>query len=374
MAGIVSYHARHSPKQSGIAQDIRRRIMSGEYPPGAQLPSVARLQERYGVTPLTVRRAVGYLSEHGFLFTKARAGIYVSPDPPCLSNFGFVRPFLSAPSQFVTAVENELRMLCDAGLSPSGIRRRFSVFEEVDCSSQQAEHHHRELVSAVEGGTVAGLFFYRAPYRFSGTAVLRNPTMPRVTMGEEPMPGMIVVSLLPGFYGHCLKYLAARGRRRVAIITIANREDGFVQERITEVRAHGLTTHRRWVQGVSPDVLRWATNVAELLLDSGGANRPDAIIIDDDNLVPAATAGIAAAGVRVPDDLDVVAHTNFPWPTPSAVPVARLGTDVRRLIRAVVNLIERQRAGKDVPDIVELPTCSEAEVLPPGTDGNCTVV
>ena len=43
----------------------------------------------------------------------------------------------------------------------------------------------------------------------------------------------------------------------------------------------------------------------------------------DDNLVPDATAVVASVGLRVPDDLLVIVHTNFPYPTPAAVPACR---------------------------------------------------
>jgi len=45
--------------------------------------------------------------------------------------------------------------------------------------------------------------------------------------------------------------------------------------------------------------------------------RPDALVVADDNLVTCATQGIAASGVQVPGELDVVAHCNFPHPLPA---------------------------------------------------------
>ena len=51
----------------------------------------------------------------------------------------------------------------------------------------------------------------------------------------------------------------------------------------------------------------------------------------DDNLVPDATAGLVAADVRVPYDIEVVAHANLPHSTPSAVPARRIGFNVRQL-------------------------------------------
>ena len=58
------------------------------------------------------------------------------------------------------------------------------------------------------------------------------------------------------------------------------------------------------------------------MLHGPAHDRPDALVITDDNLVPAATAGVLAAGRRVPADLEVVAHANFPHVTPSAVPAS----------------------------------------------------
>jgi len=77
--------------------------------------------------------------------------------------------------------------------------------------------------------------------------------------------------------------------------------------------------------------------------------------------VPFATAGIAELGVRVPGDLMVVAHTNFPYPTYSAVPAVRLGVDIRQLMNTVIDLLERKQRGEDVPDEIFLPSKTEAE-------------
>ena len=65
--------------------------------------------------------------------------------------------------------------------------------------------------------------------------------------------------------------------------------------------------HRaHWLQVVNANDARWASNVAQLLLHNKQSDRPDALIIDDDNLVEDASAGIIASGMRVGQDLDVV--------------------------------------------------------------------
>ena len=84
----------------------------------------------------------------------------------------------------------------------------------------------------------------------------------------------------------------------------------------------------------------------------GQRDRPDALIISDDNLVEHATAGIVAAGIGVPGDCAIVAHCNFPWPTPSALPMRRLGYDAREVIRVALESIDRQRRGEPAGTLV----------------------
>ena len=66
--------------------------------------------------------------------------------------------------------------------------------------------------------------------------------------------------------------------------------------------------------------------------------------------------------MRVPDDCEVVAHCNFPWPTPSVLPVRRLGYDARRLLEEGIAAIDRQRAGGATDEMVTVPAQFEDEV------------
>ena len=71
-----------------------------------------------------------------------------------------------------------------------------------------------------------------------------------------------------------------------------------------------------------------------------------------------------AAGVKVPEELDVVAHCNFPCPTPSAVPAKRIGYNIRRALDMCIDcidLITRRQIGERVPDLISLPACTEDE-------------
>ena len=69
------------------------------------------------------------------------------------------------------------------------------------------------------------------------------------------------------------------------------------------------------------------------------------------------------AGVKVPDELEVVAHCNFPWSTPSSIPVHRLGFDAREVLRAALNCIDAMGRRELVPSVTHIPARFENESI-----------
>lgn len=71
------------PEYLRIAADLRRRISSGEWGPGDQIPTIPALEVEYGnVSPTTIRNALRLLANEGLIETRARAGTRVRPRPP----------------------------------------------------------------------------------------------------------------------------------------------------------------------------------------------------------------------------------------------------------------------------------------------------
>jgi DNA-binding transcriptional regulator YhcF (GntR family) len=65
-------------RYTDIADALRTRIQSGEFPVGSQLPSIAALQDEYNVRGLnTIRAAQQLLSEEGMVETRQGVGAFV---------------------------------------------------------------------------------------------------------------------------------------------------------------------------------------------------------------------------------------------------------------------------------------------------------
>ncbi|WP_410768871.1 GntR family transcriptional regulator [Fontibacillus sp. BL9] len=66
------------PKYQVILDDIKSKILSGDYNIGEQIPTESALQSLYEVSRQTVRKAILELSNEGFLRSEKGSGTYVS--------------------------------------------------------------------------------------------------------------------------------------------------------------------------------------------------------------------------------------------------------------------------------------------------------
>ena len=66
------------PPYRQIAEILKRRILSGQYPPDSRIPTESELVEAYEVARTTARRAVGALRDEGLVYTVPQRGTYVA--------------------------------------------------------------------------------------------------------------------------------------------------------------------------------------------------------------------------------------------------------------------------------------------------------
>ncbi|MDR2442003.1 MAG: GntR family transcriptional regulator [Deltaproteobacteria bacterium] len=67
-----------TPAYLQLSQIIKKIIASGEFPPGAKLPSEAAIGRHYGLSTMTVRQAIGVVADQGLLRRIQGSGTYVA--------------------------------------------------------------------------------------------------------------------------------------------------------------------------------------------------------------------------------------------------------------------------------------------------------
>lgn len=69
----------YEPAYAQLVRILLRQIATGTFRPGDRLPSEAQLCERYGVSPMTVRRVINILADQGVVIAEQGRGTFVKP-------------------------------------------------------------------------------------------------------------------------------------------------------------------------------------------------------------------------------------------------------------------------------------------------------
>lgn len=345
-----------------IVRALRKNILNGRWRPGAQLPPRLELMRSLKTTPPTLHHAVHRLVDDGFLRTAMGSGTFVADLPPHLNRYAVVFVFdPAAPFHeehwsryFQAMTQAAVRFQQETG-------KRMMMFHGIDWHTDSEDR--ARLIDAIERECLAGIIFTNNPFALENTPILEAPGIPRVAMMSvegHSHPNVNILAFDGGMWvDKALDHLAAQGRRRVAILDFGMGPDFEARFR-AGLASRGMTSHRRWRQFVSLRNPEGASHAVELLMND--RERPDALLVEDDNFVEQAAAGLAAAGIKTPDDVSIVGHANFPVPPAKVLPVRLLGYDANLFMRTAVELIDRQRAGEQVPGETILPALWEEEV------------
>ncbi len=90
--------ANGSPAYRAVYEDMRKKIISGDFPPGGKLPSKRSAAAEYGVSVITVEHAYALLVDEGYAEPKERSGFYASYRKKDSFPVAGVRPAVEVPA------------------------------------------------------------------------------------------------------------------------------------------------------------------------------------------------------------------------------------------------------------------------------------
>lgn len=331
-----------------IVAELRRDVLRGVLLPGGQLPVRTELLTRFGVSNATLQAAIDQLRKEGLLRVAGTRGTFVEATLPHLHDVALV----VIPGIEKTMFAKALSLAAGQLASKHGFRiREYSI---------DVTHVHRAELERLCDDTVnhrfSAMIFWGDMEALRGTPILMEPGIDRIVIegtaelraGELPKVQLDLHSARR----RAIEYLQQRGRNRIAHIGFASMiANPVVIER--QLRQWQPNLRPYWLQLIpecEPALRCVATNIVSLLMHLEGENRPDALVIHDDNLVVYAVAGLLSAGTAVPRELELVAHTNFPLLANSPLPLKRIGFDCHAIMAECIKLIEQLRAQEEVAD------------------------
>ncbi len=336
-------------KQDAIVDYVRELILHGDLGPGDRLPPRTAIEALFQVSTMTVQRAFERLVDDGFIAVSGSQGSFVAPAPPHLHRHALVFPCIAGDPRWV-----RFWALLKETAQGFSLRRpsRIAIYEGVEFD--QLAGSFVSLADDVANRRIAGIIFASDPWPLKGTAILDAPGIPRVAFSgrtaNTQVPGISLGGDGTLFFARALDHLVARGRTRIGLLTVPGLSGIHLQTYRAALAQRGLAYHSGWVQVGIQSEPQWAAHLVLAIFRGSAEERPDALIIADDNLVDHSCAGLIQLGLRVPEDLDVVAHANFPIPAPAILPVARLGYDIPGVFAQCIDLLALQRDRQRIPE------------------------
>jgi len=347
--------------QSGLViVAMRQKILGGSWEPGARIPIKPELCRQFGASDGTIQTALDRLATEGFLRSRGRLGTFVCDHPPHLSRIGLV---------FETPEYSNIWAETLAGVARQFVgdeSKQFKCYFDCSMADGMPSPGVRELEDDLVHGRLAGLVLTGSPLPLMGTEVLRRQGVARVCIGNSDLSTTRAIPTIEFASPDSLamKLFRDKGRKRLGLFTTFQHSGAQTDLTLQCANKHGLATHRRWVHYLEPHSASVGRPIAELLMSLPACDRPDAIYVNDDHLINHVALGIADSGRRVPDELDLISHVNFPTHGCSAVPVTRLGIDNDALLRTAVELLDLQLQRRQVPPVTILRHVFESELTP----------
>jgi GntR family transcriptional regulator, arabinose operon transcriptional repressor len=312
-----------TPKYRQVFEDLHSAIQAGTLRRGDRLPSEAELGKRYNTSRITVAKAIHELQLQGLVSRRPGAGTHVLSTAASANHvFGLLIPDLGRTEIF--------EPICN-GMMRSPLSRPHSLLwghSMVEFALQQKEAE--QLCHKYIAQKVSGVFF--APLEFTPEKDIVN----RRIASAFDRAGIPVVLL-----DRC--YAPYPQRSKYDLVGIDNRSAGFLitqhllqhgARRIAFVarRLSASTVHGR-IAGYREALLARGVNQQQDLVRLGDPEdpkflqtllsdcHPDAIVCANDITAARIMQGLAARGIRVPDEIRIVGIDDVKYASLLPVPL-----------------------------------------------------
>ncbi len=296
-----------------IEDGLRQAIETGFYQDGDFFPGYVELARQLGVSVIVVRRAIGRLIAAGLCHPRRGVGLRVcSKSPAWVGNVLVVTGGDVASYRYYMAnlVEHLRRRLAENRLSMTraivagiGAREDFSSLDD-------ALNRHVSLAIATDYSSGMEKRLRAAGIPYILTAPAKKSHAAGYLAGDPE-----------GATAHIVAHCVDCGVRRVLLVGLSLKDAFHVDamglksalgDRSLEARWLGIETDQS--DGTAELLLRKTVGTFSKLCEKGhlvvDGFRPDMVIFLDDYVAQGALLAMTAAGIRIPEDLQVITMAN----------------------------------------------------------------
>jgi DNA-binding LacI/PurR family transcriptional regulator len=329
------------PKYQTVLDELNRDIMTSRYAAGQKFPSEAALIKRFGVSRITVVRAVRELQQRGLIDRVAGSGTYVRNASRHSREgllFGLIIPNLGETEIF--------EPICQAIAASPDANGHALLWAHADARTASKEEQTLQLCQQCIGRSVSGVFF--APLEFSprGAEVnqrimrmLKAANIPVVLLDRRPDDTTKGErSDLVGIDNHRAGYLATEhllslGAKRVAFLRYDN------QAPTVKMRLRGYRDAISvWTGTAAHDHVFAATAEGPLELRAA-ALESDAFVCANDRIAGRLMHFLLGRGMRIPQDVRIAGIDDVNYAALLPVPLTTIRQPCRDIGEAALRVM-----------------------------------
>ena len=313
---------------------------------GDALPSVEALCAQYAVSVNTMMAALVVLDREGWVERRHGSGIFATRrvEQPCVGLYSELDLLNRRSSVFFREVPHALWSF----FARNGVQTEFYM-GHTQPGEDPAEPTCRRFFTDVESGSLDGVVVVSAPQSEAWSERFRACPVPLVNGAMEASAGLNQNAVRAG-----VQRLAEQGCRRLALVVWGPE---LYKAAFTEAaQAARLETREGWIRsGVHPGLVGGGWEEFREVW-SAYREKPDGLLVLDDGLFEDVKMAIRDMGIRVPDQLRVVAHANKGFHLEHPFPVTLLECDPVAFAEGLGTLLlQRMRPAPSLKSIVETP-------------------
>lgn len=321
--------------------DVLREEICRQHQPGDRLEAETRLAERFAVSVITIREAIRLLCHQGLVERRRGSGTYVKRTQK-QQRVGMINPVLQqegvAFSYFQRADALCTRILDEHGIEVIHLfPEDHQVITEADSDWLYRVCHERNL---------AGLLFFRGYVNKRVIARLEEEGVALLGINANRF-STAVLNDMEGLVSAGTDYLIRHGRRRLAFVQ-PTRGDWYLQRTFrTALEKSSIPFNPEWICWPESDS-EGCDGCSRLQKLLNGPEAPDGLLIGLDTCYNAAAIEVLRLGLRIPEQLLVVTHSNRGSGALYAFPTVRLEMDPALWAQTACKLLQNKLAGRRV--------------------------
>jgi len=340
-----------------VQEQLRERILRGEWEYGQQIPTERQLETEFGFSRLTISKGLANLVQEGLLTRTQGRGTFVAHSPGgevigARKLIKYISPSSgrrgSIPSKY-GALEAMHEILAPRGYE-IGIDFYRTAEEQVEYIRKNDRSHCVAFITNCEPEQVAIKEFMR----------LQDEHYPFVLIDAYPPNLETDYVVTDNIDGACavINHLASYGHRRIDYVTrpvdrssLTDRLAGYIKGLVmNDLAISENNVHKLW--HVGQEALGEVSAVVERILTQH--EPPTAIFFCNDDLALEAVDYLLSRGVRIPEDISIVGYDNLDQTAAGKVPLTTMAQDFYQMAKRAAEILLSRLEGGAAPSAMGL--------------------